>query len=154
MSADRWSMCPRCVARDGVGLHGNEFREDFEIGQDDGVVTVSYRGECQRCNLLLEFTEEHPIPDLEPPGPRTAQARQLTWGQVPAGWYVQAPGGKWYEVTSTRQTPGHGAQIVNMAGGTFSRDPVGLVTACPGPPNATDAAIEALGYPQVLEDGS
>ena len=80
----------------------------------------------------------------------------LTWGQVPAGWEVLAPDGKWYRVEATRcdGMPGTvGVQTVTMLGKTWKRDPAAPVTARPGEANATDAAIAALGYPQVLEDG-
>lgn len=76
----------------------------------------------------------------------------LTWGQVPAGWEVLAPNGQWYAVEATRRT-GHGTQAVMMLGKTWSRDPAGPVTARPGAVDATDVAIAALGYPDVLEDG-
>lgn len=85
---------------------------------------------------------------LDPP---PIAQRDLTWGQVPAGWEVRAPDGKWYRVEATRQTSGHDAQIVTMAGGTWSRDPAGPVTARGIDPHG---AFEALGWPEVLEDGS
>ena len=44
------------------------FREDYEITDaETGMVTVSYRGECQVCHLSLAFTTEHPIPDWDKP---------------------------------------------------------------------------------------
>lgn len=76
----------------------------------------------------------------------------LTWGQVPAGWEVLAPNGQWYAVERTWRTAG-GTQAVIMLGKTWQRDPAGPVTARPGVPDATDVAIAALGYPDVLEDG-
>lgn len=79
--------------------------------------------------------------------------RTLTWGQVPAGWEVQAPDGRWYGVERTWRTA-TGTQAVIMLGRTWQRDPTGPVTARPGAPNPTDAALAALGWPQVLEDGS
>lgn len=86
------------------------------------------------------------------------QPRQLTWAQVPAGWSVLAPDGRWYQVTGTRCTvhAGRVSQMVTMAGiGEHPRDPQGPVTARPTwALNAVDAAIEALGYPAILEDGS
>lgn len=157
MSADAWSVCPRCAARGDIGYRETEFREDYEIGQDEGVVTVRYRGECQRCGLLFEFEQEHPVPGVPEvvPGPRTGEARQLTWGTVPAGWYVRTPHGEWMLITATHKWGGTGEQHVTMGSvGTWPRDPNGPVTACPGPSNATDAAIEALGFPRILEDGA
>lgn len=76
----------------------------------------------------------------------------LAWGQVPAGWEVLAPNGQWYAVDRTWRTAG-GTQAVIMLGKTWQRDPDGPVTARPGVPDATDVAIAALGYPDVLEDG-
>lgn len=39
------------------------FREGYEIyGAETGTVTVDYRGECQKCGLLLIFKHEHVIP--------------------------------------------------------------------------------------------
>lgn len=66
MSANASSECPRCLARDDVGPGGRDFREDYEVtGAKTGTVTVGYRGECQRCGLLLEFTDQHEIPNVE-----------------------------------------------------------------------------------------
>jgi hypothetical protein len=94
----------------------------------------------------------------EPPGPRTELARELTWGQVPAGWYVQAPLGDWYRVIGSARRGDRQLVTLDIGGPrraeAWPRDPAGTVTACPGPPNATDDAIEALGFPDVLEDGS
>jgi hypothetical protein len=159
MSADAWSACPRCAARDDFGLRGYEFREDYEIGQDEGVVSVRYSGECQRCGLSVTFEQEYPIPGFPEvtPGPRTEQARPMTWGTVPAGWYVQAPDGRWYRVVQT-MSPVHTMQRVTLdIAGThreWDRAAAGPVTACPGPPNVTDDALKVLGYPEILEDGS
>ena|SRR6186713_258448 len=103
-------------------------------------------------SVLNLWAEEHVCEAA--PGPRTDQARPLTWGTVPAGWYVKAPDGQWYGITATHYRETTGQQYVTMGAlGTWTRDPQGPVTACPGPPNATDAAIEALGFPRVLEDG-
>ena len=78
----------------------------------------------------------------------------LTWGQVPAGWEVQAPNGQWYRMEATRYSDHARKQMVTMLGKEWSRDPASPVTARPGVPNPTDAALAALGWPQVLEDGS
>ena len=94
-----------------------------------------------------------PLQDAVEAFQAACQPRPLTWGQVPTGWEVQAPDGRWYAVEATRQT-GHGTQAVMMLGKTWSRDPTGPVTARPGVPNPTDDALAALGWPQVLEDGS
>lgn len=92
-----------------------------------------------------------------PTGPRATLARPLTWGQVPAGWYVQPPDGDaWFMVHGTARRGDQQLVTLNISE-TFRawpRDPAGWVTACPGPPSATDDALEALGFPGVLEDGS
>jgi hypothetical protein len=96
------------------------------------------------------------IASRQPPGPRTDQARPMTWGTVPAGWYVKAPDGQWYRVVLTMAGhPGQQHVTLDIGGADheWSRKAQIPVTACPGPPNATDAAIEALGFPQILEDG-
>lgn len=41
------------------------FRENYSfLGAEDGVVTVSYNGNCTKCKLKLEFREDHPIPGV------------------------------------------------------------------------------------------
>jgi hypothetical protein len=101
----------------------------------------------------LYYGLEKAVRAYQPSGPRIDQARLLTWGTVPAGWYVKAPDGKWFRVVSTYVT--RAKQLVTLAdAGSWHRDPHGPVTACPGPSNATDSAIEALGFPQILEDGA
>lgn len=76
----------------------------------------------------------------------------LTWGTVPAGWEVQAPDGKWYRLDGTRYSEHTGMQMVTMLGKEWSRLPRDPVTARPAHPDATDAAIAALGFPEILED--
>ena len=39
------------------------FREDYEFyGAEEGVITASYSGHCEKCGLSLSFKDEHPIP--------------------------------------------------------------------------------------------
>lgn len=41
------------------------FRENYDFsGAEDGVVVVSYKGNCAKCKLKLEFREDHPIPGV------------------------------------------------------------------------------------------
>lgn len=124
--------------------------------QDDGTAVLEMKD-----RPVMRLTVASAVTALEyvQAGPRTDQARQMTWGTVPAGWYVQVPRtGEWYQVTQTRmRDAGIGQEVTMLIAGqrfTHPRDPNGTVTACPGPPNATDAAIEALGFPEILEDGS
>ena len=113
MSADAWSVCPRCTARRDVGLRGNDFREDYEIyGAETGTVTVSYHGECQRCGLKLVFESTHPIPDWQDPNQPTGDIQTRPWSSIPAGWFVKAPGGAWYEILKTRRVAD--AQVVTI----------------------------------------
>lgn len=147
MSADAWQECPRCKSRDDIGYRGNEFREDYEIGLvEGGVVEVTYRGECQRCGLLLQFTSEHPIPDLvnEPIG----GTLDRTWGTVPAGWFVQTPKGDWLEVDYTLRSGAHQSVGLRIGGkvATFPRDPAGPVKARRGSlsPRDRDEALDSL----------
>lgn len=42
------------------------FREDYEFyGAEDGIVQVSYSGQCTVCSLALKFEESHPIQGIE-----------------------------------------------------------------------------------------
>lgn len=44
----------------------SNFREDYEFyGAEDGIVNVSYSGECRLCGLKLKFEEQHPIEGIE-----------------------------------------------------------------------------------------
>lgn len=80
--------------------------------------------------------------------PPPVREHALTWGQVPAGWEVLAPDGKWYRVEATNRGPVTGKQYITMLGKQWPRDPKAPVTARGSAP-----AIEALGFPEVLEDG-
>lgn len=123
--------------------------------QDDGTAVLEME---DRPVMRLMVGWEVGAVEYSEAGPRTDQARPMTWGTVPAGWYVQVPRtGEWFPVTRTcTPRPGVKEVTIDMSGEPFThpRDPQGSVTACPGPPNATDAAIEALGFPEILEDGS
>lgn len=149
MSADAWSVCPRCTARHDVGYKGNEFREDYSIyGAETGTVTVEYRGECQRCGLVLEFTSEHPIPDWQDPNKPTGFILRRTWATVPAGWFVQTPKGQWLEVGATHLQGDR--QMVSIRVGdafqAFPRDPDQEVKARRGTlaPRDRDDALNAI----------
>jgi hypothetical protein len=173
MSADAWSVCPRCKARAEIGPRGNEFREDWKIGliedETPPQIIVKYRGECQRCCLFVEIHERFPIPDwqigvpvtppVEPNRPTGFVVRK-TWSTVPAGWFVCVPGktASWWEVIATRYAEGW--QHVTLRGqdgreGTWPRDPDGEVKVRRGtqvPAEITDA-IEALGEgAAIIED--
>jgi hypothetical protein len=104
MSADAWSVCPRCKANGDIGYKGYEFREDWEIGLNEGwvgevlpTVLVKYSGECERCGLLVTFEHRHPV-TWEP------QPEQRPWSQIPAGWLVEHPKqpDTWLKVLATK----------------------------------------------------
>lgn len=71
-----------------------------------------------------------------------------TWGEVPAGWFVQGPGGQWYEVMATRYEGGKQwvSLIVDRQRGEWPRDPAGTVRVKRGTagPSDRDAALDAL----------
>lgn len=71
MSADNWTVCPRCCASlsedERIALMDDDenplltFREDYGFyGAHAGAVNVSYSGWCAECGLTcrFEYTEE------------------------------------------------------------------------------------------------
>jgi hypothetical protein len=174
MSADAWAVCPRCTARNDFGYKGNEFREAWEIGLvPDEVpprIIVSYRGECQRCDLLVEFEEYREIPDwnlgapvelpaAEPNKP-TGFVVSKPWNQIPVGWFVRAPKNVWYEVASNgfengRQRVGLWLSPDDVL--VWPRDPDERVFCRRGSlaSHAQADAMDALGEgATILEDGA
>jgi hypothetical protein len=156
MSADSWAVCPRCAANHAA--NDTRFREDYEIGgAETGTVTVSYRGECQQCGLLLEFKAEHPIPDWQPKNEPTGPITKRAWSAIPAGWFVQAPNGAWYEVVATSGMTGAMQDvtiIVNGVEATHPRPASSLVPARRGTlVTEVSDALDALGEgARVVED--
>lgn len=145
MSADAWSVCPRCLARE-PGLEECRFREEYGIyGAETGTVTVEYSGECQRCGLVLKFTDLHPIPMPVEENKPTGFVLRKTWGEVPAGWFVRPPNATdWWEVlaregdTFTLRGPG-GRE------GTWPRNPAeGVMVRKGTSTKARDDALAAL----------
>lgn len=83
MSADRWSICPRCQDRanaeqarkmtTAIDAYGKvpakqylvlleTFREDYAFyGVDEGIIYADYSGHCQECGLNVDFTHKHPF---------------------------------------------------------------------------------------------
>ena len=163
MSANAWSVCPRCKARHDIGMRANEFREDYEIcGAETGTVTVEYRGECQRCGLLLTFTAEHPIPDWKPTNEPIGGEIPSQWDKVPSGWFVKTPKGDWLEVGETSFNTHAGKQMVSLLingqAHAFPRDPKEEVWARRGSqaPRDRDDAMSLLDEAfttAVLRDG-
>lgn len=71
------------------------------------------------------------------------------WGEIPAGWFVKAPNGQWYEVIGTAFRDARQWVTTRLPGGTDytgSRDPAAKVPTRRGSlhPEA-DAALDALG---------
>lgn len=71
------------------------------------------------------------------------------WGEIPAGWFVKAPNGQWYEVLRTRLDRGIGQAVTLSVNGkevSRDRDPAAKVPTRRGSlhPEA-DAALDALG---------
>jgi hypothetical protein len=67
MSADNWTVCPRCRRKPEVAFGGADtsFREDWEIGvcknRDESIpdtFEVHYRGGCRDCGLVVKFDHE------------------------------------------------------------------------------------------------
>lgn len=152
MSADNWAECPRCVAN--LDADARTFREDYEIyGAETGTVTVSYRGECQRCNLLLEFETTHPIPGWQPPNKPTGPVESRPWSAVPAGWFVQTPRGVWLEVTATRLDAGRQVVEFGKSQGTH-QNPLAVVPCRRGTwDSEVSDAVDLFGEgAEILED--
>jgi hypothetical protein len=144
VSANAWSVCPRCEANGDIGHRGNEFREDWEIGLSKGpVILVEYKGECQRCGLLVTFVHRHPV-TWEP------QPERRPWSRIPAGWQVEHPKtGAWLTVLSTKFMAGkQGVRMEFPDGrhGVFAYDPAAEVL-CRSGAGVTEAstALDVLG---------
>jgi hypothetical protein len=65
MSADNWTVCPRCVAKDPFinqrNMEAQTLREDYEFYMtSDGHFTASYRAHCKSCGFshTLEHEED------------------------------------------------------------------------------------------------
>lgn len=129
------------------------------ITPEDAVVAAAVAwSQANPPGLAEIFSDElQPLRDAVAALLAAREPRPLTWGQVPAGWEVQAPDGQWYRVTHTYQrglSMPKGQRVTLEGLGAWDRDPAGPVTARPGASNPTDAAIAAFGYPEILEDGS
>jgi hypothetical protein len=176
MSADSWATCPRCKAKGEIGIRGQEFREDYELGLNDPdawgedeqdqapCVILNYTGKCQSCGLKVEIHERFPVTWEQPKNEPTGFIVRKAWRYIPAGWFVRAkPSGRWYEVLSTRVMHS-GLQLVKL-GWAESGSPLEVETQRPREdvvdcrrgslaPSSVQAALEALGPGvEILEDG-
>jgi hypothetical protein len=169
MSADAWRVCPRCNVNEDIGYKGNEFREDYEIGlgdadydSDPARVYIEYRGECQRCGLLVEYKHEIPVtwdpPEANRPNGKATPAPRY-WNTIPAGWFIQDPTGTWWEVLETTADGQYQrVKLSNPKGqvGEWPRRGLDTVRAVPGTAGgpiqgATDALFSRFDV-TVLED--
>lgn len=71
MSADNWTICPRC--RDKAGIYASEaertFSEYYEFsGAENGEVVARYRGCCSVCGLSAQI--DHSVAFYEPAASR------------------------------------------------------------------------------------
>ena len=63
MSADRWSLCPQCIAENKVDEEEYDIsdteetlRQDWEIGTDEeGRFFVDYHCSCDICGLAFNY---------------------------------------------------------------------------------------------------
>jgi len=164
MSADAWVVCPRCKANGDIGYNLNEFREDYEIQMDEdtGVVEVIYRGECERCNLLVTFKHQHAepgvLPEVEPNKPTGFRFRR-SWGEIPAGWFVRTPAGASLEVVATHAEGDRQVVTLRFADGqegTWPQPHTAVVWCQRGTAQtATGYALDLLGEgSRILDDQS
>jgi hypothetical protein len=81
--------------------------------------------------------------------PMTDMPMKLTWGQVPAGWFIQAPNNAWMEVLSSRRVgPLQAVAFKSLEKSFKASDPVRV---CPGS-TFMHLPHVALGFPDVLDD--
>ena len=63
MSADNWSICPRCskdIALDDENEDNYTVREDYEfILNEDGTLSIWYSGVCSNCGAKWEYIKEN-----------------------------------------------------------------------------------------------
>jgi hypothetical protein len=127
------------VEREGHPLEGVELHL---VWMEDGTVEVrtTRHGDPILVAQVEITVSKAPEPVNEPTGPELPR----TWGNTPAGWFVQTPKGDWLEVISTHQDSK--GQRVNLRFGErvamFSYPPGKAVTARRG--TATVVRDEAL----------
>lgn len=103
----------------------------------------AYEGEPGRAAFVIR--------DEEP------KSEERSWSRIPAGWEVQAPGGKWYRIISNVQRDGKQYVYLDMGNGEgrkWPRNPADRVTCRPpAAPDATDRALSAFGDGfEIMED--
>lgn len=55
MSADNWTLCPKCQKGEDDDHVNTLLSEDYEIGILNGEFFVIYSGECQECGFSFKF---------------------------------------------------------------------------------------------------
>ena len=64
MSADSWSVCPKCREIDPIFIDENKrhFREDYGFYIDnDGIFTAIFHEQCKDCGFEFSFNHKHNI---------------------------------------------------------------------------------------------
>lgn len=62
MAANRWSICPKCVAESGEFHDAETLREDWEIeGPSEGSFAVHYCCQCEECGFEFSFSHRQQV---------------------------------------------------------------------------------------------
>jgi hypothetical protein len=65
VSVEEWRELEAAVEELRHNHPETTFREDYEIyGADEGVLKISYSGNCGVCNLDFQISQSHPIPGI------------------------------------------------------------------------------------------
>lgn len=78
------------------------------------------------------FMPYYPGAKTEDPNQPTGDTLRRPWAAIPAGWFVKAPNGTWYEILKTRRDEGvlqHVTMLVNGQESTWPR-PIEQVVSC------------------------
>lgn len=61
MSADSWSVCPKCKSAEGN--RECSLREDWEIYLDGSTLSIDYCCHCQSCDFIFTYTKSVDVLD-------------------------------------------------------------------------------------------
>jgi len=118
------------------------------IWQEDGTALLEVD---DRPVMRFSITFDVQATPVDLPNEPEGEPYHATWGTVPAGYFVIAPNGEWYEVLETRAAGNQ--QIVTLPLGTWARRADGRVTACRGSKFSEVAdALEVLGGGRIMQD--
>lgn len=56
MSADNWTVCPKCNA--------DTWREDYEVGVYEGEFAIRYSGKCRQCGVGILFETRREVAEM------------------------------------------------------------------------------------------